>query len=154
MRHTAVCETLIFSIHKEETTPTKEKRMLIEHKSNSSLDDPVWRTVRYIWLFQILAALRVSENFLMWCQKKDWLHQSTVALKTCKNPQKGSVKSQVKQVITVFLHKGSCLVARGLCITPRLCSSYPQQQRYHAVPRCPQVQRWPFPAMFPLPTEI
>lgn len=66
----------------------QEKRILIENKSNSSLEDPVWRTVRYIWLLQILTALRVSENFWMWCQKKGWLHQSTVVSKTCKKPSK------------------------------------------------------------------
>ena len=116
MRHTAVCETLIFSIDKKETTSTKEKRMLIEHKSNSSLDDPLWRTVRYIWLFQILTALRVSENFWMWCQKKGWLHQSTVVSKTCKKPSKRFCEITSQTSHTVFFQKGSCLVARGLCI--------------------------------------
>ena len=151
MRHTAVCETLIFSIDKKETTSTKKKRILIENKSNSSLEDPVWRTVRYIWLLQILTALRVSENFWMWCQKKGWLHQSTVVSKTCKKPSKRfcEITSQTSHNSVLPKRLLSCGVRSVYHHPPpRFCSLYPQQQRYHPVPRCPQVQRWPFRAMF------
>lgn len=129
----------------------QEKRILIENKSNSSLEDPVWRTVRYIWLLQILTALRVSENFWMWCQKKGWLHQSTVVSKTCKKPSKRfcEITSQTSHNSVLPKRLLSCGVRSVYHHPPpRFCSLYPQQQRYHPVPRCPQVQRWPFRAMF------
>lgn len=59
------------------------------------------------------------------------------------------------------LPKRLLVLWREVCVSssppPRFCSLYPQQQRYHPVPRCPQGQRWPFPgdvSPFRLPMEM